>query len=69
MHNAKSDLSRSVKRAATGEETLIANTGKPVARLTRVSRPDSTAMIGAFAAKLHMSDDFDAIPADFEPCL
>jgi len=73
MHDAKSSLSRLVKRAAAGEEILIARNGKPMARLMRLSNrkasPKSSAMLGAFAGKLHMAEDFDAIPADFEPYL
>jgi prevent-host-death family protein len=69
MHDAKSSLSRLVKRAAAGEEILIAKNGKPIARLTRLSNRKSTAPIGAFAGKLHMSEDFDATPAEFEPYL
>jgi prevent-host-death family protein len=67
LHDAKSSLSRLVKRAASGEEILIARNGKPVARLTRLSNPKATTLIGAFAGKLHMAQDFDAIPAEFEP--
>jgi hypothetical protein len=40
-----------------------------VARLTRLSSHKSTAMVGAFAGKLHMADDFDSIPAEFGPYL
>ncbi len=69
MHDAKSSLSRLVKRAAAGEEILIATNGKPVARLTRLSGRKPTTLIGAFAGKLHMADDFDAIPAEFDPYL
>jgi prevent-host-death family protein len=69
MHDAKSSLSHLVKRAASGEEILIARNGRPVARLTRLSSRKSTAPIGAFAGKLHMADDFDAIPAEFGPYL
>ena len=69
MHDAKSSLSRLVNRAASGEDILIAKNGKPVARLTRLSKRKSTALIGAFAGKLHMAEDFDAIPAEFEPYL
>jgi prevent-host-death family protein len=69
MHDAKSSLSRLVKRAASGEEILIAKNGKPMARLTRLSEPKATSMIGAFAGKLHMAPDFDATPAEFEPYL
>ena len=69
MHDAKSSLSRLVKRAASGEEILIAKNGKPVARLTRLSNRKSTTPIGAFAGKLHMAKDFDAIPVEFEKLL
>jgi prevent-host-death family protein len=69
MHDAKSSLSRLVKRAAAGEEILIAKNGKPVARLTRLTSRKSAAMVGAFAGKLHMADDFDSIPAEFGPYL
>jgi prevent-host-death family protein len=69
MHDAKSSLSRLVKRAAAGEEILIAKNGKPMARLTRLSTGKSTGLVGAFAGKLHMAADFDAIPSEFEPYL
>ena len=65
VHDAKSSLSRLLKRAASGEEILIARNGKPVARLTRLSSRQTNTLIGAFAGKLHMADDFDAIPAEF----
>jgi prevent-host-death family protein len=69
MHDAKSSLSRLVKRAAAGEEILIAKNGKPLVRLTRLQSPDSSSMLGAFAGKIHMADDFDELPAEFEPYL
>jgi prevent-host-death family protein len=69
MHDAKSSLSRLVRRAAAGEEILIAKNGKPLARLTRISRRHSKSLIGVFAGKIHMADDFDAVPAEFEPYL
>ena len=69
IQDAKSNLSRLVKRAASGEDILIARNGKPVARLTRLSNRKSTTLIGAFAGKLQMAKDFDAIPAKFETYL
>ena len=69
MCTTPSALSHLLKRAASGEDIVIARSGEPVARLTRLSRRRSTAMIGAFAGKLHMVDDFDAIPAEFGPYL
>lgn len=66
MHDAKSSLSRLVKRAAAGEEIVIAKNGKPVARLTRLARRRPKTLLGVFAGKIHLSDDFDAIPAEFK---
>ena len=69
MHDAKSSLSRLVKRAAAGEDILIAKNGKPVARLTRIAGRPSKSMLGIFAGKIHMAEDFDAIPEEFGPYL
>jgi prevent-host-death family protein len=59
MHEAKSSLSRLVKRAAAGEEILIANHGRPVARLTRLSSTKKRTPWGALKGKIRMSKDFD----------
>jgi prevent-host-death family protein len=67
MHDAKSNLSRLVKRAAAGEDILIASNGKPVARLTRISGRKPKTLLGAFAGKIHMTEDFDELPHGFEP--
>jgi antitoxin (DNA-binding transcriptional repressor) of toxin-antitoxin stability system len=64
-----SGLSRLAKQAASGEEIAIAKIGKPVARLTRLSNRKSAAPIGVFAGKVHMAEEFDAIPTEFEPYL
>ena len=66
MHEAKSSLSRLVKRAAAGEEILIANHGKPMALLTRL--PDKRTKIpwDVFKGKIQMTEDFDAQLREFE---
>ena len=61
MHDAKSSLSRLVKRAAAGEDILIAKNGKPLARLTRLPGRRSKSLIGAFAGKIHQRDPFDRL--------
>jgi prevent-host-death family protein len=66
MHEAKSSLSRLVKRAAAGEDILIANHGKPVARLTRVSEQRKKAPWGLYKGKIRMADDFDAALEEFK---
>jgi len=58
MHEAKSSLSRLVKRAERGEDILIARNGIPVARLTRLKESKPKLPWGALHGK--MADDFDA---------
>ena len=67
MHDAKSNLSRLAKRAAAGEDILIARNGKPVAMLTRLPRRRAPTPLGIFEGKIHMAEDFDAILPEFEP--
>ena len=69
MHDAKSSLSRLAKRAAAGEDIIIARNGKPVALLTRVPARRRPTALGAFKGKIHMAEDFDAILPEFEPYL
>ena len=60
MHDAKSSLSRLVKRAASGEEILIANHGKPVAMLSRIPDRRKKVPWDIFKGRIEMADDFDA---------
>ena len=69
MRDAKNSLPKLAKRAAAGEEILIAKNGKPLARLTRLESPDSGTLFGAFAGKIHMADDFDKTPEEFRSYL
>ncbi|HXM45759.1 MAG TPA: type II toxin-antitoxin system Phd/YefM family antitoxin [Bryobacteraceae bacterium] len=69
MHDAKSSLSRLAKRAAAGEDIVIARNGKPMAMLTRVPVRRRSTPLGTFKGKIHMAKDFDAIPPGFEPYL
>ena len=66
MHEAKSSLSRLVKRAAAGEDIVIANHGKPVARLTRVAEQRKRIPWGKFKGKIRMAADFDAPLEEFK---
>lgn len=65
MRDAKNTLSQLAKRAAAGEEIGIARRAEPIARLTRLKRGHAETLIGAFAGKIRLADDFDAIPAEF----
>lgn len=65
MHEAKTSLSKLVKRVELGEDVVIARNGKPVARLVPVERASARAsVLGVWRGKVRMSDDFDELPDD-----
>ncbi len=66
MHDAKSSLSRLVKRAAAGEEIFIANHGQPVALLTRIPKRRKQLPWDIFKGKIEMTSDFDAPLDEFK---
>jgi prevent-host-death family protein len=66
MRDAKSSVSKLVKRAAAGEDILIANHGKTVAMLTRLPRKHREMPWGIFEGKIHMTDDFDEPLEEFK---
>lgn len=64
IHQAKSQLSRLLRRVAAGEEVVIARAGKPVARLVPYAVPRRR-VLGCDAGRLEIPDDFDApLPED-----
>jgi antitoxin (DNA-binding transcriptional repressor) of toxin-antitoxin stability system len=66
MRDARSSLSRLVKRAASGEEILIANHGKPVALLSRIPDRHNKIPWDIFKGKMEMADDFDTPLDEFK---
>ena len=70
VHEAKTHLSRLLKRVAAGHEVIIAKAGRPVARLIPFAHP-GTRPLGMDAGRVVIADDFDAplpedVLADFE---
>ncbi len=64
-HEAKTQLSRLLRRVAAGEEITIANRGVPVARLVPVPRENSPRVLGILRGQLTIPEDFDApLPVD-----
>ena len=64
VHEAKTHLSRLLRRVAAGEEIVIARAGKPVARLTPVMEPRRRTL-GIDEGKFEVPDDFNApLPGD-----
>lgn len=61
IHQAKTQLSRLVERAARGEEIIIAKAGKPLAKLTAIGKPPrKPRKPGGLKGRLWVADDFDA---------
>ena len=60
IHEAKTQLSRLLRRVAGGEEITIANRGVPVARLVPVESVKTTRKLGVDRERIRVADDFDA---------
>lgn len=65
MHQAKSSLSRLVKRASGGEVIFIGSYGRAEAALMPAARFRPQKRLGILEGKLNIPDDFDApLPPD-----
>jgi len=59
IHQAKTQLSRLVERAAGGEEIVIAKSGKPVARLVPYAAKNEPRRPGYLRGKIRVKKNFD----------
>lgn len=65
MHEAKTHLSKLIRRVAAGDEVTIANRGVPVARLVPPAKEKPLRVLGKDRGKGWVADDFDApLPDD-----
>lgn len=65
IHEAKTNFSKLVQRAANGEEIIIGRAGVPVARLAPLRPPAVDRTPGAWRGKVALADDFDdELPGD-----
>lgn len=64
IHEAKTQLSKLVDRAAKGEPFVIAKAGKPLVRVVAVDAPATPRRLGFLAGEIVVPDDFDRIGAD-----
>ena len=65
VHEAKTHLSRLLKKVESGEEITIAKAGKPVARLVPVGRNVVKRIPGTAKGEIIIADHFDAhLPDD-----
>jgi prevent-host-death family protein len=64
VHEAKTHLSRLLKRVAAGEEIVIARAGRPIAKLVPVTSVH-TPVFGIDRGRFEVPEDFDApLPDD-----
>jgi prevent-host-death family protein len=59
IHEAKTQLSKLLERAAAGEEIIIAKAGKPVAKLVSLQQPPKPRPLGLMKGEIWITDDFD----------
>lgn len=65
VHQAKTHLSRLLARVQAGEEIIIANAGRPVARLVPATERPAKRLPGSAAGHFVVPDDFDdPLPVD-----
>jgi prevent-host-death family protein len=69
MHEAKTNLSKLVKRAAAGEEIIVAKAGEPVAKIVPYTAPKERRQPGALKGQIKILPGFDEIPEEFEEYL
>ena len=69
VHEAKTQLSRLLRRVAEGEEITIARAGVPVAKLIAIKPAGGLRPMGMDEGKIWIADDFDAPLPEFEAAI
>ena len=59
IHEAKTQLSRLVDRAAEGESFVIAKAGKPLVKVSPLDAPRQPKRLGFLKGEIAVPDDFD----------
>lgn len=66
IHEAKTNFSKLVKRVESGEEVIVQNFGKPVAKLVPYAPAKTARKPGLLAGKVTIGPGFDELPPGFE---
>jgi prevent-host-death family protein len=67
VHQAKTHLSRLLRRVEEGDEVVISRAGKPIARLVQVVQQKRPRELGQCRGQIWIADDFDApLPDDLQ---
>lgn len=66
-HDAKTHFSKLLQRVMGGEEVVIAQAGRPIARLVPYTSSPGDRIPGRYAGQFQVPDDFDApLPVDIQ---
>lgn len=63
VHEAKTNLSKLIKKAMQGEEVIIAKNGVPEVRIVPIEKKEKD-WFGMDAGKGWIAEDFDELPED-----
>lgn len=66
VHEAKTQLSRLLRRVAEGEEVTISRAGVPVAKLVAAGPQHKTRPMGMDRGRIWVAEDFDAPMPEIE---
>jgi prevent-host-death family protein len=66
IHQAKTNLSKLIKKVVNGEEVIIAKGNIPLAKLVRLNSPVPKRKLGSAKGSINISSDFDSPLEDFK---
>ena len=66
IHQAKTNLSKLIKRVQDGEEVIIAKDNKPIVKLVLLESQKPVRQLGTAIGKITISEDFDKPLEEFE---
>jgi prevent-host-death family protein len=66
VHQAKTQFSQLLRRAAAGEEVIILHRDRPVAKVIPFGPKSFADLRGDLKGKVVIARDFDATPRDFD---
>ena len=69
MYDAKTNFSKLVSRAAAGEEIIVSNAGKPIAKIVAYTPPAKPRTPGRLKGRIEIKPGFDEIPPEFVEAL
>ncbi len=64
IHEAKSQLSKLIDHAMSGEEVIIAKAGQPMVRLVPFHADATPRTGGQWKGRVRIAEDFDTLPDD-----